>query len=390
MAKDHNELKAGIFIILAFLAALAVIVRIRDARLGAVQTREVAFKLSDDLGGLRVGDDVRLGGFKIGTVEDVHPHGLETRDARMLVRISLPAEYTLHPNATVGVQSGLTGAVNLNIQDVGSGPPLKDGQQLVGKPDPKTTLFASLGEIGPHLQSAVVQIDQQTLPKVNQAVDSAKTLIKHADEKVDPVVERYNKVADNAGGAMGELRDLVGDAKPDVRGTVKNLNAATGTIKEKLPGLIDQVTVAIAKVDKSLTSAQSALEDIQKTAANARDLTGTLRSVIVGNRSKLDGMVASIKTTSDNLKEASIEIRHSPWRLLYKPTPQEAANLNLYDSAREFSEGAGSLSDAAGALRDALHDPKADRADIQKLVDQLDNSFNHFQQVENKLWSAAR
>src|SRR5581483_5724095 len=117
MKKERNDLKAGIFIILAFLAALAVIVRIRDARLGAVQTREVAFKLSDDLGGLRVGDDVRLGGFKIGTVEDVHPHGLETRDARMLVRISLPAEYTLHPNATVGVQSGLTGAVNLNIQD---------------------------------------------------------------------------------------------------------------------------------------------------------------------------------------------------------------------------------------------------------------------------------
>jgi hypothetical protein len=30
------------------------------------------------------------------------------------------------------------------------------------------------------------------------------------------------------------------------------------------------------------------------------------------------------------------------------------ANLNLYDSARQFADGAGSLNDAALALRDAL------------------------------------
>jgi ABC-type transporter Mla subunit MlaD len=390
MKKDRNELKAGIFIILAFLLALAVVMRIRDARLGAVQTRTVAFKLTDDLGGLRVGDEVRLGGYKVGTVDDIHPAGLETNNPRMLVQVSLPAEYTLHPNAVVGVQSGLTGAVNVNIQSVGSGPTLKSGEALVGKPDPKSSLFASIGNVGPHLESAMARIDQETVPKVNQTVDAAKSLISHANEKVDPIVERYNKVADNAAGAAAEVKDLMGDTKPDLRGTIKNLNSATGTIKDKLPGLIDQITAAITKVDKSLTTTQSALEDIQKTAANAKDLTGSLRSLIVGNRSKFDTMIASVKTTSDNLKGASIEIRRSPWRLLYKPTPAEAANLNLYDSAREFAEGANSMSDAAGALRDALHDPQADRAQIQKLIEDLDRSFGHFHQVEDKLWVTAR
>lgn len=390
MKKDRNELKAGIFIVLAFLLALAVIVRIRDARLGAVQTRTVAFKLTDDLGGLRIGDEVRLGGYKIGMVEDIQPAGLETPNPRMLVRVSLPAEYTLHPNAIVGVQSGLTGAVNLNIQSVGSGPGLKTGEYLAGKPDPKTALFASLGSVAPHLQNAITQIDQQTLPKVNQAVDNARNLLHHADEKVDPVVDRYNKVADNASSAMGQVNGLLGDTKPDIRGTIKNLNVATTTLKEKLPGLIDQVTAAVTKVDKSLTTAQSALLDVQQTAANAKDMSATLRSVIVGNRSKFDGMIASIKFTSDNLKAASIELRRSPWRLLYKPTPAEAGNMNLYDSARAFADGANSLSDAAGALRDAMHDPHADRAQIQKLLEGLDQSFNHFHQVENKLWSTAQ
>jgi hypothetical protein len=76
--------------------------------------------------------------------------------------------------------------------------------------------------------------------------------------------------------------------------------------------------------------------------------------------------------------------------LLYKPTKDEIGNLNLYDSARQFSEGANQLSDAAGALRDAMHDPVADRARMQQLLDQLNKSFDHFNAVEQKLWNAVK
>ena len=390
MSKERNELKAGAFIIITFVLAVIVVVWINGAGMGPSQVRTVVFKLSDDVGGLRVGDDVRLGGYKVGIVREIEPKDLGSADAKLLVTITLPARYTLHPDAVVGIQSGLTGAVNLNIESVGAGAALPDGAYLVGKPDPKAQLFASIGRMTPHLENAVTQVDTQTISKVNQTVDSTKTLIQHVNAKVDPIVERYNKVADSAGGAVGQINDLMGDTKPDIRGTLKNLNAATGTIKDKLPGIVEQVSAVIAKVDKSLTTAQAALLDVQKTAANAKDLTGSLRSVIVDNKSRLTDIVASIKTTSDNLKEASIEVRHSPWRLLYKPTPGEAGNMNLYDSARAFAEGAGSLSDASQALRDAMHDPQADPAMIQKLVNELDASFTHFQQVENKLWLTAR
>jgi len=390
MTRERNELKAGAFIIITFVAAVAVVVSINGSNLGPSQTRTVEFKLGDDLGGLRLGDDVRLGGYKVGIVRGIRPFGLGAPNPKLLVTITIPQEYVLHRDAVIGVQSNLTGASNLNIESVGIGALLPDGAALAGKPDPKTALLASLGRVGPHLESTMAQIDTQTVPRVTATVDSAKALIQHADAKVDPVVKKYNDVADKTSGAMTQVSDLLGDTKPDIRGTIKNLNAATGTIKEKLPGVMDQVAAAIRKIDTSLTNAQSALVDVQKTAANARDITASLRSVIVDNHGKLDGMIASIKTTSDNLKEASIEIRHSPWRLLYKPTPEEAGNLNLYDSAREFAEGANSLSDAATALRDALHDPQADRGQIQKLIDQLDGSFNRFQEVENKLWSSAK
>ena len=390
MSREHNELKAGVFIVITFVMAVIVVVWINGAGMGPAQVCTVSFKLSDDIGGLRVGDDVRLGGLKVGIVRDIHPQGLGGPDPRILVTMSLPASYPLHRDAAIGVQTGLTGSTNVNIESVGSGRPLPPGTVLIGRPDAKTAWLASISRIGPRLESAISQIDQQTIPKVTQTADAAKTLITHANEKIEPIVEHYNKVTERATVAIGQVNDLVGDTKPDIRGTLKNLNAASGTIKDRLPGLADQVSQVVAKVDKSLTTAQAALVDVQKTAANAKELTSSLRSVIVDNRSKLDSIVASIKTSSDNIKVASVEIRHSPWRLLYKPSPGEAANLNLYDSAREFADGAGSLSDAASALKDALHDPQADRAQIQRLVGELDLSFNRFQQVENKLWTTAR
>lgn len=386
----RNELKSGAFILITLVLSIVVIVWIRGTTIGAVQVRDVSFKLSDDLGGLQVGDDVRLGGYKIGIVRDIRPEGVEGGSPRLVVTIAVPATYVLHPDAVIAVQTTLTGTTALNITSLGAGAPLKPGEALAGQSDPKSTLFASLGRIGPHLERTITEIETKTVPKVNETVDTVHTLIAHANAKVDPIVERYNKVADNATAAVGRVDGLLGDTTPDIRGTLKNLNAASGTIKDKLPGLVDRVTAVIAKVDTSLTTAQAALLDVQKTAANAKDATGSLRTVIVDNQGKLDGIISGIKTTSDNLREASIEIRHSPWRLFYKPTPGEASNLNLYDSAREFAAGAESLSDASTALRDAMRDPNSDRARIQKLVNDLDVSFTQFRQVENKLWSAAR
>jgi ABC-type transporter Mla subunit MlaD len=383
MTRERNELKAGAFIIITLVLVIAVIVWINGASIGKMQSHVVSFRMTDDVGGLRVGDDVRLGGFKVGIVREIVPANLDSADARLLVTFTIPAQYVIREKARIGIQSSLTGAANLNIDSTGIGQPVPDAEPIAGLPDPKSSLLASLGRSSPQLEGALTQINQQTVPRVNQAVDHADTLIKHVDSKVDPV-------ADSAKHALTEVGDVLGDGKTDIRGTLKNLNSATGTIAAKLPPIADQITAALTKIDTSLTTAHATLVDIQKAAANTKDLTGSLRAVIVENRGKLDGIVAGLKVTSDNLKEASIEIRHSPWRLLYKPTPEEMTNVNVYDAAREFAQGANSLSDTTTALRDLLNDPHADKAQIQQMIDQLQTTFNNFHQVEQKLWLTAR
>jgi ABC-type transporter Mla subunit MlaD len=247
-------------------------------------------------------------------------------------------------------------------------------------------------------------VKNQTIPKANAAIDkvsdtlgvykgtgeSVTDLMTHVRDKIDPVVDKYFGVADTAKYALQKVGDLFGDTTPDLRTTVTNLRDATGTIRDRLPGLLEQVDGVLGRLVKAVDNVNVALEDVKQVAVNTRDVTGSARTLLVTNHGKLDTMIDSLKKTGDNLKNASAEIRHSPWRLLYQPKAGEMNNLNLYDSARQFADGAGQLNEAALALRDALKDPKTDQADVEKLVDKLDKSFANFNEVEQDLWKQVK
>lgn len=391
MKKDRNAFKAGLFIVVAIILAVVIVVSIKGVGLAEGRdTRAVAFKFSDDLGGLRVGDDVRVGGHKVGVIRSIEPVGLDGTEPRLLVTFTVPTKYRFRSDAIIGVQTSLTGSSALNVTDLGKGTVLADNQVLDGTPDPKSSALASLGDAAPIVKAILRDVQNQTLPKANAAIDSFKQtgdastqLVNNVKGKVEPIVNKYEQVADKTGAMMDSVSGMVGPSQSDFKGTMANLNKITGDVKEKLPGML-------TKVETAVDGATKALDDVQKTVANAKDLSGSLKAVIGKNQGKLEGIIASVKTTGDNLKAASSEIRRSPWRLLYKPGKGEVANLNLYDSARQFADGAGSLNEAALALRDALADKNATPAEIRKHLESLETSFASFREVEDALWEQVR
>jgi ABC-type transporter Mla subunit MlaD len=267
----------------------------------------------------------------------------------------------------------------LNIDDLGTGPLLVEGDQLTGHPSATAELLSSLSKSTPELEALVHDVHVVTVPSVNTAIEKAQKMI----ESIRGFTDRGSELA-------SEFRDLLGDTKADIRGTLASLNSITGSAKTKLPKVLDDADSALVKINQTIENSQSTLEDLKAAMANTRELTASAKAVLLGNRGKLDSIIASLKTTSDNLKGASVEIRRSPWRLLYKPEPGEMQNLNLFDAARQFAEGASSVDDAATSLRDATRDPAADPQHLQKLLDQLNQSFANFHQVEQKLWEAVK
>jgi len=406
MAKDRNAFRAGLFIVISVALIIAIIIAIQG--LGRIiepkQVRIATFKLTDDVSGLRIGDAVRAGGYKVGSVRDIELMDAQGGDPHLRVTFNLPKRLAVHQDARLAIQSTITGTSWLNFESFGKGAELPAGTALAGHPGSLTVLLNSARDLSPEIKGTITDVRNVTLPKVNNAVDRtaetivtykttgerATALIEQIQGKVDPLVERVYGVIDPAREMMVHLRDLLGDGKGDLRQTIGNVNAVTGSLKEKLPPILEKADAVMAQVSTAVEGVNASLMDVKQTMANSRDISASAKSVLVSNRGKIDGMIASLKGTGDNLKAASVEIRHSPWRLLYKPGKGEMANLNLYDSARQFAEGANDLNDAAAALRDALKDPGLKQEDVRQLVEKLDKSFVGFKEVEQELWKQVR
>ena len=379
---NRNSVKAGLFILITIVLIIGVTVLISgyDQLLEPNQQFVAEFKLADDLGGLKVGDDIRIGGAKVGEVEYIK---IDPTVDTIRVGFHMPKKFPLHHNAIMRVQGTVTGSSWLNFESLGSGNVVASGSSIQGHPSAMSALLASLGDSAPEIHQVLVDVRTKTLPRVNNTLDtfrqtgqSANQLVAHVDKKVDVVT-------DNAAKAAGDIHNWLGPTTGDFHTTMSNIVDTTGTLKTKLPDIMDKLHETLLKVD-------SAMDSVKVTIANLKDATGSIRSLLTDNRSKLQAMINSLKTTSDNLKGASADIWRSPWRLLYKPTPAEIGNLNLYDSTREFAAGASKLSDAAAALRDASHDPAVDQARMQQLLDQLNKAFANFNAVEQKLWNQVK
>jgi ABC-type transporter Mla subunit MlaD len=419
MPTNRSALRAGLLMIGSVALIICVVIGIK----GLAWIREstvtylVAFDLKTNIGGLRVGDEVRVGGFKVGDVKRITLMK-DTDQSRppyyILIAFDVPQKYSIREDARIRVDGTLTGTSWLNFEDLGKGSELKPNRPLIGAASATTELFAKVGTLAPELQAIVTEIRTKTLPAVNGALSDVQTktvplvnqtlegfkktgdntaaLTADIRKSYDPtILAEYKKVTEKAVAMMEAIRALFGDTTADFRTTVANLRESTDSIKGKLPGILDKVDGALAKVDTSVDKVNKTLDEVHQTVLNAKELSSSAKAVIVGNKSKLDNMIASLKTAGDNLKAATAEIRRSPWRLLYKPAPNEMANLNLYDAARQFAEGANDLNDTAGALRDLIKDnPNADPAEVKRLMEKVDQSFSNFQQVEQKLWGSVK
>lgn len=374
MTHERNNLKAGLFIVISVALIIGIVVGIKG--IGTIftplETRNVAFSLKDDVGGLSVGDGVRLGGVKVGEVRKITFEHVDGADPRVLITFTVPKKFVLRQDAIVGIQGTITGGSWINVQSLGAGQPTDDKFLLTGRPSAMSQILANLGEASPEIKNVLVDVRTQTLPKINNVVDG------------------FKETGPTATTALANVRDIAGESKGDIRETFANLNVTTGSFKTKVPPILDKVDVLATKITGAVDSATVALEDVKASLANTKDLTGGARSILARNRGKIEDLVGSLKLTGDNLKAASAEIRRSPWRLLYQPSAGEQQNLNLYDATRQFADGASDLNDAAVSLRDVAKDPSADPAVVQKLIDNLDATFGKFQDVEKKLWSSVK
>ncbi len=374
MTEDSRKATlAGLLILLSVFTAAGIIIATAntEALLREQSTYTVAFAAGSDVQGLDDKSTVRILGVDVGGVEKVTVLADDTGEPRVLVRFWLPEEYELREGAKVTVQSQITGGARLNIESLGEGGALAAGDVLEGYTLTLGDVMAQLTGLMPRASSG--------LESFTRTSDDIGAMVRDVHGKVDQVVERYDAVMKTADAALANARDILGDTKTDIRGAMTNINQMTSTAAEQLPDVLKDARELMNRSRASLARLDPILDDTKAVSAQMRD---TLND----NRANIDQTMTNLRRTSVELKGGVSEIRRAPWRLLKEPDAKDQRNLELYEAARRFADGAHDLQAAALSIELAAADPNTDPADLQDMRAQLADQIARFVEVRQKLW----
>lgn len=421
-----------------------------------MQTISVRYVLADGVAGLKPGATVSIGGVESGQVTDIRDVFDPDQPGRLIAKdvvLEIPAHYQVFDNARIelivppigtgtsvnlagfgydaGSETGYVGDSWTYETDevlpgrVGVNPLVSNLTEKVGIGDQQRQeiqeIIASVRNISVSLDAKQAELDEiiaranafmgkvdtrgekilidldavMTEAKalvadarsgVNEAkagIEQTRVIVSDAQKKwTDLWSPRFDTITGNVDTASGELKEALAESRPVIKRTVDQAEAAMNDVKAVAARFRE---TTLPDIEKSVRTARESIDDIRET-------TNQLKTSVITQRPILERTLANARITSDQLKLASIEIRRSPWRLLYTPDKEEIATDNLYDAARNFSEAATTLESSSDSLRALLDrygetiDPND--AELKRLMTHLQDTFDKFGTAEKKFWDA--
>jgi phospholipid/cholesterol/gamma-HCH transport system substrate-binding protein len=280
MNNAQQTARVGLF----FLLGLVLIWVTYETLSGGKLFKEKGYSLVagfDDLRELKVGDDVRMAGVKIGAVDETRLVG---RRAVAILRIDPGFQIPSDASASI-VMAGLLGTDYIGI-DLGTdgAPPLKDGAEIhtVVTPD-MNAIMAELGALGKKLEGAL---------------GSFGTVM--------------NGNGKDGGGLFQKLDALVSENGPRIGATLASLQSISakidrgdGTLGKLVndPALHDQLLAAVQDLKASAAQANRFIADAQGIVDHVRSGQGTVGALLYDPQS-----AENLKATLQDLREVSDKI----------------------------------------------------------------------------------
>jgi ABC-type transporter Mla subunit MlaD len=416
--KHRNNVRAGVFVTITLIVAMAIIIVLSGAwRSFFTKTARyvVAYEVSSGVRNLQSGSDVRVGGLLMGSVDEVVPVIADTGELSMIeVVFSLDDRVQLFSDAKVFVTSPLIGSdAWLDIPSVGTAAAGAPPEARLNGAESVGILTTLLGPDNAHRAEEVTEnvrqfsrflarvpeeYDNRIAPALDDAGEAISNIrevthdVRHDDwprwsDNIDRMLDRALTLADELEQAategrtfMTDARAMLSDNREDIDASIDNVRAAS----ESAAQATDRINVStLDKVDAFLDRGNDGL-------ASATQLIERVQEDYEYWSSDLSEGLASATLASQQLKLASIEIRRSPWKLLYRPGTDELEHELLYEAARSFALAATELKTTSQSVQQIL-DRYGDRLDddgrtMQRLQSMVIDSLDRYEKAQQNLF----
>ena len=362
-----NNLRAGIFVSTILVLALAVgFVLLKVDLFKKYQTLVLQFDTTEGVSGLSRGSEVKVGGLTVGRVVSITPDVDQNNDLSAInvtieIMEGIPIRYSdTAPEGTnaevirVGSLVGSTSIINFNTLGQAPAPLLNSGDKLLATRG--SGMLTTL--VGP----ANAVRTNEIIKGLAVTATWLKTIPEEYRTRVVPTLQNLSTTTANFNQDYEMWRKPIGDTLLNAQSFTGNADQLLKDNKAKFTQLMDNTsaTMADAKVIASefKTKGMPALQKLLDQGADAaQSLASSLDQVeqqMPQRLTDLRDFMLDAREIAGQFKLTAIEIRRSPWKLLYQPKPGEVAHENLYSATRAFALATADLKTASASLQAVL------------------------------------
>ncbi len=427
--RNRNNVRAGVFVSVVIILAMAVVFVLGDVKSyfgPRHHTYDVVFPFSAGVENIHGGAGVRVGGMPMGKVLEVKtiPDPQATEDTsfvdHILIRFTLDQKVRLYHNALIRVEASLIGAESwLDIDDLGEGDPMKDGDTLTraGSP-PANLLDTAMGEDMEDMKEQArtimnnVKNFSETLATVQEDYENeVRPVLKDVREMValarDEHWQQWLNSIDQAMAWIEAAPDDLNELLDEGKAMMADARSVVTENREKIDHIIDDVEVTTAN-SREITGRinNETIDKIHRVLDNAGEGLDSALAIIDKAGMDYEGWSTDVQATLGGAMQASkqleltmIEVRRNPWKLLYRPTTDELEHELLYDAARSFAYAAADLRAATTTANLILErskgvegetgeqlDPEARSLLMERLKTTLIDPMDHYEKAQRKLF----
>jgi len=420
----RNNVRAGIFVVVAVVLALAVIVVLGDVKHYFEKPVDyvVTFPVKAGVKNLSGGSDVRVGGLSMGRVTGVRlvsPEQADTAADTIEVAFTLSSDIRLYSNARIAVTGQLIGSEAwLDITDLGgpdAGTLLQRGETVEGETG-SGMLASLLGPNADRVDRIIANVELGTeffadmdglyerdvrpvMEDVKVVTGDARHVVSdlrenrwpawadqvdHAMTRASELADTLNAAADDARALMQNGRGLLADNRNSIDTAIANIERTTDNTRAITDRVRDET---IDKVHNVLGAGQDGLDQ-------ARGLLEEINQDYELWATDIEQAMANASLASQQLKLTLIEVRRSPWKLLYRPSSDEVEHEMLYEAARSFTLAAADLKSAAASVDRILtkhgDELRADSKRLEEVAQSLMVPLEEYERAQQRLFDVLK
>ncbi|CAN5449660.1 MCE family protein [soil metagenome] len=255
---------------------LAVALALVLVVVGAFALRQIAFgpktisALFTSATGIYPGDEVRVSGVKVGTIEAIEPEGTQTRITLKVDRdVPVPADAK-----AVIVAQNLVAARYVQLAPAyrDSGPTMADGSEI---PLDRTAIPIEWDEVKDQLMRLATELGPESGvdgTSVSRFIDTAANAMEGNGDKLRETITQLSGVARILADGSGNIVDIIKNLQTFIT-ALRDSNQQVVSFQNRLATLTSVVDGSRSDLDAALKNLSVAVVDVQRFVAGSRDQT---------------------------------------------------------------------------------------------------------------------